>query len=80
MKTAIALNLRHRYTDLLTWLGISHVKKETKALFLKKKTNKSSRTVDWTKSAAYTWDRSQEKVLSAEEVAWALGRDPENFK
>lgn len=80
MKTAVTPNLRHRYTDLLTWLGISHAKKEKKSLFLKKKKQEQPLTVDWSQSAACTWDRSKEKVLSAEEVAWALGRDPENFK
>ena len=77
MKSAI-LPLQHRYTNLLAWLGISHAKKEKRNFLLKK--NKQPRTVDWTKSAAFTQDRSKMTFLTTEDIAYVLGRDKENFE
>ena len=69
------LNLQNSYAHLLTWLGISHAKKEKLALFPKKKKKQPQGTVDWTKSAAFTQDRSGMTFLTHEEVMSLLGRD-----
>ena len=79
MKSA-TLPLQNRYANFLAWLGFSHTKKEKISLLTKKEKNQHPGTVDWTKSSFFTRDRSKERMMTAEEVAWVLGRDPENFK
>jgi antitoxin (DNA-binding transcriptional repressor) of toxin-antitoxin stability system len=76
MRTATVRDLRNRYSDLMAWLEageeIGITRRGKLIARLVPESEERGRKVDWTKSEAYRWDRSGEKILTAEESATVL--------
>jgi len=71
MKTATVRDLRNRYTSLLSWIDAGEeivITQRGKAIArLIPERSMMGQSVDWSQSAAVKRDRSQERVLTAEE-------------
>lgn len=71
MKTATVRDLRNRYTSLLSWVGAGEeiiITQRGKAIArLIPEQGQPSQKVDWSQSPAVKRDRSNTRVLSAEE-------------
>jgi prevent-host-death family protein len=71
MKTATVRDLRNRYTSLLNWIGAGEeiiITQRGKAIArLIPEQDHAALEVDWSQSPAVTRDRSNSRVLSAEE-------------
>ena len=71
MKTATVRDLRNRYTSLLSWIGAGEeiiITQRGKAIArLIPEQDQFSQKVDWSQSPAVKRDRSNARVLSAEE-------------
>ena len=71
MKTATVRDLRNRYTSLLGWIGAGEeivITQRGKAIArLIPEREESTQRVDWSQSPAVKRDRSEARVLSAEE-------------
>jgi antitoxin (DNA-binding transcriptional repressor) of toxin-antitoxin stability system len=71
MKTATVRDLRNRYTTLLSWIGAGEeilITQRGKTIArLVPEHDHSTRKVDWSQSPAVKRDRSNARVLTAEE-------------
>jgi antitoxin (DNA-binding transcriptional repressor) of toxin-antitoxin stability system len=70
MKTATVRDLRNRYTSLLSWIGAGEeivITQRGKAIARLIPEHDPSQRVDWSQSPAVKRDRSNSRVLSAEE-------------